>query len=194
MFEMYDIDLVSSRLRGAIVRVDGTYVQIQEINKKLKGFQASIMDKEGKLTLAYLNKDNVRYDNMRIGMVWLDGYIHWSARNPVRRWKVGLNSYNFITRRRDSGRATYLKARVFNNNIGNIINMLDGNYPPWETVIRNETGCLSRHFSVYANYLYYKHFKCGYFKLGKFFLKKRWHYLRERFEEEVACTPEFANF
>ena len=152
MFEMYNGDLVSTRLSRSIIRIDDKYQFIKETGgNPLNGFFA--LTPNGRFGI---NRQNISYDNMNIGMVILGDIIYWSYRLPVRRWKAGLNANNYAIQSRGGERWVYVKKNLFEDNIDNIIDMLVGNYSPFSEAMLKGHGIISQHFSVLNDFVFYK--------------------------------------
>ena len=185
MFDMYDADLVGTRLNRTVIQIDGTYEYIMEVTgNREKGYSA--LTTHGKKRI---DEKNISYSNMCIGTVFMNDAIFWSYRLPVRRWKAGLNPNNYAIQPFNSARWMYVKKTVFEANIEYIFDMLKGNYMNFQDSMHVGYGILSQHFAIKDHFLFYKAKPVGNVENNKFQFYNQFAYLKERFTQETKCIP-----
>ena len=187
MFEFHSGQLVSARLSGTIVRLDGVFTYIEEAgwNERTGGYYVILSDGSTRTIVP----ENISYNNMLVGMMELahEG-IMWTARLPVRRWKVGLNKSNFCYRAPGSKVYSMFSQRWFNTYMPNIMRMLNQQYGVQETKIAHGQGALSQHYGLQAGSLYRKALWIGNHKQGRVELMDKYSFLREEMNKEIPCT------
>ena len=188
MFEMYDFNLVSTRLSKAIIRIDGKYIYVASVDTVRDGYV--VYDLDGKCYHIGDKIAKIEYDSMPIGMVMLNGTCYWSFRNSVRKWKVGIHSGNYCIRSFGSHNYNYIRREMYEKNIRKILDMLKGVFWPVHTAVEYLDGCpISQRFACRQYNLVYKTWKVG--KVNEDFsltLEPKYEYLTERLNKELKCN------
>ena len=185
VFEIYDINLAMARLSRTIIKVDGVYQYVVGVDfTDRSGY--TIMDNNG--NIRRLNAVKVEYDEMKIGMLeFPSGDIHWASRMPVRKWKVGLHSSNFVYRTFSNKAMNFFRRETFERSLVSIFKMLNQEYTPLDAAVTQGYGAISQHFALKGSHLYRKTTKVGTIK-DNIKLLPKYSYFQQQFDAEVLCT------
>lgn len=188
MFEIYDNELIRARLLKTIVRIDEKYVYINHIS----------FDRDGRVIIFTLNDDefyldekSISYDEMKSGLFQTPSLeMFWSARMPVRKWKVGFHHKNIVfSRLEPRPKVIYYDRDFFGLVLPPFLDMLNNNnIPPLDYVLGEGTGVLSKHFALRSGLLYRKTKCVGVLKGSKLELVPRFSFYQEQMEEEINVS------